>query len=314
MNIAYLIKSLFLSPRKFAENVLRFPPIAQLIPDKLAISMFYRLRFHRSIDLKHPQTFNEKLLWLTLYDRRPEYVRMVDNVEAKKWIADKLVAEGKSTQCIIPTYGVYNHFDDIDFEKMPNSFVIKTTHDSGGVVVVNDKATFDRAKAKSKLEKSLQRNYFWFSREWAYRDVPPRIIIEKKVESKETIPADYKIYCLNGKAQFALVVQGRYSQVVEDFYDRNFQPLDFHWGGHSHATQAKEKPKCWREMLDVAETLSYGYPMIRVDFFVDKNSQFFVGELTLTPASGLQGFDPEEWDYKFGAMLELPYKGEKHDN
>ena len=216
---------------------------------------------------------------------------------------------GNFDQIIIPTYGVYDSFEQIDFDKLPKSFVMKTTHDSGGVVIVNDKETFNKEKAKEKLEKSLKRNYFWFSREWAYKDVKPRIIIEKKLESEDIVPEDYKIYCLNGKARFALVVQGRFSEVSEDFYDTDWNLLPFTRGGHQTSKIKKPCPKCWNEMLEVTERVSAGFPMIRVDFFVDKYDKLYIGELTLTPASGLQAFSPEEWDYKIGDMLELPEPG-----
>lgn len=304
MNIKGIIRNLYGNPRLFIENILRYPPIANLFSDKTAIKMFYYLRFHNKIDLKDPVSFNEKLLWLTLYDRRPEYVQMVDKYEAKSWLKAKL--GGDNLDYLIPTYGIYNSFKEIDFDVLPESFVMKTTHDSGGVVIVNKKSELNRKKAEEKLEKSLSRNYFYFSREWAYKDVKPRIIIEKKLESYDIVPDDYKIYCLNGKARFALVVQGRYRDVTEDFYDINWNPLPFTRGGHRVSINRKPCPKCWTEMIRIAEAVSKGYPMIRVDFFVDKYDKLYIGELTLTPASGLQAFSPKEWDIKIGEMLELP--------
>lgn len=307
MTISGALKLLFCQPKTFLESLMRIPIIAKVIPDRAAISIFYKMRFKRRINLDNPQTFNEKILWLTLYDRQSEYTRMVDKYEAKKWMQEKLVSAGKGTSCIIPTYSVYNHYDDINFDKLPDSFVMKTTHDSGGVVVVSDKTRLDHVSAKNKLEKSLRRNYFWYTREWPYRDVRPRIIIEKKLESEEPVPKDWKIFCFNGKAKFWFIAHDRMGDIKFDFYDMNWNKFPV-VQGHPNSDIVQKKPECWEKMIECAELLSKGVPCLRVDFYIDKHGQFYVGELTLTHFSGLVPFEPEEWDYKFGSMLELPVK------
>lgn len=283
---------------------MRVPFIAKLIPDRTLISFFYYLRFKRRINLENPQSFNEKLLWLTLYDRRPEYVKMVDKYEAKDWIREKLISEGKDTKCIIPTYGIYNHYDEINFNELPDSFVMKTTHDSGGVVVVNDKVLLDEKKAKAKLEASLKRNYFWYSREWAYKDVKPRIIIEELLRGKEKSLIDYKIFCFNGVAKYLYLVQDRDIKETVDYYDMDWNHLPIKQVYDNNHKKAV-KPPCWTEMVEIAELLSKGYPFLRVDFYVDINNHFYVGELTLTPSSGLLPITPEEWDYRIGEQIDL---------
>lgn len=305
MTLRGALKLFFLRPRSFMESLMRIPFIARKISDRSFISIVYRMRFKRSINLDSPQTFNEKLLWLTLYNRRPEYVRMVDKYEAKNWIKEKLENANKDVSCIIPTYGVFNHYDDINFDELPDSFVMKTTHDSGGVVVVDDKSQIDHAAAKDKLEKSLKRNYFWYTREWPYKDVPPRIIIEKKLITVEKSPIDYKIYCFNGVAKYLYLVQDRDTQETVDYYDMNWEHLPIRQV-YPNNTKRPNKPACWPEMVEYAEYLSEGIPFLRVDFYVDKDGYFFIGELTFTPSSGLLPLTPVEWDYTFGEQLDLP--------
>lgn len=149
----------------------------KVLPDKMYLKICYKLATGKKLDLKNPQTFNEKLQWLKLYDRKPEYTRMVDKYEAKKYVAEKIGEE-----YIIPTLGVWDHFDEIDFDSLPDQFVLKCTHDSGGLVIVRDKAKLDKVAAKQKIEKSLKRNYYYSGREWPYKDVKPRIIAEKYME------------------------------------------------------------------------------------------------------------------------------------
>ncbi len=305
MNIRYVIKTLFYNPKKFIESFIQYSSLSHFISDKMAIKILYKIRFGKNINLKNPQTFNEKLLWLTLYDRRPEYNRMVDKYEAKEWIRNKM-GDGNN-QMIIPTYGIYDSFDNIDFSKLPKSFVMKTTHDSGGVIVVSNKDELDMMYARKKMEKSMRRNYFWFSREWAYRDIVPRIIIEKKLETKENSPIDYKIFCFDGKAKYLYLVQDRDIKETVDYYDMEWNHLPIKQVYNNNTKQAV-KPNCWKEMVETAEILSKGFPFLRVDFYVDKYNQYYIGELTLTPSSGLLPITPIEWDYEIGKQIVLPEK------
>ena len=307
MTIGGALKLLFCKPRIFFESLMRIPTVAKIIPDRTAISIFYRMRFHHRINLDNPQSFNEKLLWLSLFDRRHEYTQMVDKYEAKSWMRKKLESEGKNTSCIIPTYGIYNHFDDINFDDLPDSFVMKTTHDSGGVIVVSDKNQLDYTAARNKLEKSLKRNYFWYTREWPYKNVIPRIIIEKKLETTEKSPIDYKIYCFNGKAKYLYLVQDRDIQETVDYYDMDWNHLPIQQV-YPNNTKRPQKPVCWVEMVEYAELLSQGIPFLRVDFYVDKSGKCYIGELTFTPSSGLLPLTPVEWDFKLGDNLVLPEK------
>lgn len=284
--------------------------IAPLIKnDKTFLKWKYYTVFHKKLNLDNPQTYNEKLQWLKLYDRRPEYTKMVDKAEAKKYVAN-IIGEGY----IIPTLGVYNSFDDINFDNLPNQFVIKCTHDSGGVVVCKDKSTLDIKAARKKIEYGLSKTNFWGTREWPYKNVEPRIIIEQYLEDESGYELkDYKVHCFNGEPKFILVASGRYQNDIRfNFYDLNWNLMPFeksHKRIDSNITIAK--PDNLDEMLDLAKALSVNIPHLRVDFYNVKNKIYF-GELTFFPASGLGKFNPKEWDYKIGEWLSLNLNKEAH--
>lgn len=284
----------------------------KLLPDKLALKIQYKNRFLRPLNLKNPQTFNEKLQWLKLYNRKPEYSKMVDKYEAKKYVAS-IIGE----EYIIPTYGVYNSFEEIDFDALPNQFVLKCTHGSGDVVICKDKATLDIAAAKKKLTKSLKTNYYKIGREWPYKNVKPRIIVEKYMEDiplstssensnlLEVGLTDYKTYCFNGKPKMMLIASGRFSsqQTRFDYFDEDFNWLDLEWGNPRSEEQPK-RPQLFEEILKLASLLSKNIPHVRVDFYVN-GSQIYFGELTFFDGGGFTPFTPEEWDYTIGSWIEL---------
>ena len=277
--------------------------IAPLIKnDKTFLKWMYFSVFHRFPNLINPQTYNEKLLWLKLHDNQPEYTKMVDKAEAKKYVAN-IIGE----EYIIPTLGVYNSFDEINFAKLPNQFVIKCTHDSGGVVICKDKHSFDMDKARKKIEYGLCKTNFWGTREYPYKKVLPRIIIEQYMEDESGYELkDYKVHCFNGEPKFILVASGRQQNDIRfNFYDLNWKLLPFeksHKRIDSKITIAK--PDNLDKMLNLAKSLSRDIPHLRVDFYNVRNKIYF-GELTFFPASGLGKFNPEEWDYKIGEWLSL---------
>lgn len=273
--------------------------------DKKYLQKNFECIMGKELDLDNPQTFNEKLQWLKLYDRKPEYTTMVDKYAVKKYVAD-IIGE----EYIIPTLGVWNHFDEIDFDKLPNQFVLKCTHDSGGIVICKDKNKLDLKSAKKKIEKCLKRNYYWSSREWPYKNVKRRIIAEKYMTTSEMddLP-DYKIHCFNGEPKFILYCSERFSKTgtKEDFLDTNWSNLPFKRPGLKCSDKILEKPSRLNEMLELAKILSTNIPFLRCDFYEIKGKVYF-GELTFFPASGLEAFEPEEWDYKLGDWLKLPIK------
>ena len=227
---------------------------------------------------------------------------MVDKYEAKKYVADKIGEE-----YIIKTLGVWDKFDDIDFSTLPNQFVLKTTHDSGGVVICKDKSTFDIKIAKEKLEKTLKRNYCFMNREWPYKNVKPRIIAEEyMVDESGYELKDYKFFCFDGKVKVLFVAKDRTKANEEtkfDFFDENFNHLPF-TNGHPNSEPPYVKPQNFEKMKELAEVLSKDIPHLRVDFY-NINGKIYFGELTFFHWSGLTPFEPEEWDYKLGSWINL---------
>ena len=277
----------------------------KFLPDKSYLKLYYFVKFKKTLNLKNPQTYNEKLQWLKLYDRKDIYTTMVDKYEVKKYVAD-IIGE----EYIIPTLGVWDKFDDIDFDALPNQFVLKCTHDSGGLVIIKDKAKLNKVQAKKKIEKSLKTNYYLVGREWPYKNVPRKIIAERYMEDRETQELrDYKFFCFNGevKALFVATDRGNINEETKfDFYDENFNHLPF-LNGHPNAIKEIKKPINFDKMKELASKLSKGIPQIRVDFYEIDGGIYF-GELTFFHHSGLTPFKPEEWDYKFGEYIKLPIK------
>lgn len=196
----------------------RYPQMLSWMNDEKCLGFWYKYRFGTRLNLKNPKTFNEKIQWLKLYDRNPLYTTMVDKYEAKKYVAS-IIGE----EYIIPTLGVWDKFDDIDFDKLPNQFVLKCTHDSGGLAVCKDKKVFDINAARKRINRSLKRNFYWIGREWPYKDVRPRIIAEQYMENSDgrTELSDYKFYCFNGKPEYCHVISDRTQNETMDFFDMN---------------------------------------------------------------------------------------------
>ncbi len=273
------------------------------MPDKPYIELKYWACMGKRLTLKNPQTYNEKLQWLKLYDRKPEYSIMVDKYEAKRYISERI-----GDKYIIPTLGIWERFDDIDFSKLPNQFVLKCTHDSGGLVICRDKTNFNCEIAKKKINKSLRKNYYLQSREWPYKNVKPRILAEQYMEDTATYELrDYKFFCFDGAVKALFIASDRQKEGIEtkfDFYDVNFIHLPF-TNGHPNADIPPLKPERYDEMILLAQKLSAGLPHLRVDFY-EVNGNVFLGELTFSHWSGFQPFSPQEWDQVFGDWLKLP--------
>ena len=252
-------------------------------------------------DLDNPTTYNEKLQWLKLNDFHEEYALLVDKYEAKEIVRKRI-----GDNYIIPTLGVYDNFDEINFDLLPNQFVLKTTHDSGGVVVCHDKKKFNKNSACKKLEKSLRRNYFYEHREYPYKNIKPRIIAEQyMVDESGTELKDYKFFCFDGVPRMLLIVSGRGKDQRQDFYDMDFNLLPVYRKEHPNSGIARMKPFSFEKMKDLAKQLSSGIPHVRVELY-DIQGDVYFGELTFYSGSGNIPFEPEEWDYKIGEWLKLP--------
>ena len=277
---------------------------------KLLIKVLYRLQLGKKLNLDFPKTFTEKLQWLKFYDHNPIYHQMVDKYEVKKFVAD-IIGE----KYIIPTLGVWDSFEEIDFDSLPDKFVLKTTNGGGssGVVICTDKATFDKRTAKEKLEKSMANDIYKAMGEWAYKDVPKRILAEKFMISIKknvlTDLTDYKFFCFNGEPHYCQVIRDRNSNETIDFYDMEWNHLPFVGLNPvaRNGVQPVVRPLHLDKMIEICHKLSKDMSFSRIDLYVIDDEEFF-GEITLYPASGYGKFIPEEWDLTIGEILKLPNK------
>lgn len=278
----------------------------QILPDDLYLRALYLVKIHRPLRLNHPQTFNEKLQWLKLHNRNPEFTRMVDKFEAKAYVAERIGEE-----YIIPTLGVWDRFDEIDFDALPDRFVLKCTHDSGGLVICRDKSTLDFAAARDKIEACLKRNYYWEYREWPYKDVKPRIIAEEYLPGENGELLDYKFMCFNGEMKSCMVCSQRQSGngLHVDNYDIQWKKQPFE-RGYPSTDMEQPKPEHFDTMVAMAEELAKDLPFIRVDFY-ENGGRVYFGELTFFPGSGVARFNPPEWDAILGSWIQLPEQDEK---
>ena len=276
----------------------------QWLPDDIYLKLVYWAEIGKTLNLENPQTFNEKIQWLKIHDRKAEYTRLVDKYEVKKYIADSIGEE-----YVIPTLGVWDCFDDIDFRKLPDRFVLKCTHDSGGIVIVKDKKNFDLEAARKKLEKALMSNYYYLRREWPYKNVKPRILAETYMEEEGSSElSDYKFMCFNGKVKCSFTCTERYSDsgLKVTFYDKewNIMPFERHY---PKCETPLIKPCNYDKMIELAEKLSKDLIFARIDFY-EINGKVYFGEITFYPGSGMEEFEPEEWDEKLGSWIDLKIK------
>lgn len=279
-----------------------FVKLPWLISDKKFLEYKFKIHLKKELNLENPQTFNEKLQWLKLYDRRPEYSRMVDKAEAKKYVAEII-----GDKHIIPTIGIWDTFDEIDFSTLPDQFVLKTTHGCGGIIICKDKSKLDLKAVKKEIDFSFKHNYFVYGREWPYKSVKPRIIVEKLMIDESGVELkDYKFFCFNGVPKALFIATDRPHDTRFDFYDMKFNHLPF-TNGHENATKPILKPKNFELMIDLASKLSQNIPQVRVDFY-NINGEVFFGEMTFFHWGGMVPFEPEEWDYTFGSWIKLPNK------
>lgn len=274
---------------------------AYLLPDKLYLRWYFRLRVGHKLNLKNPRTYNEKLQWLKINDRQSKYSRMVDKYEVKQFVASII-----GDKYVIPTLGIWNSVREIDFNKLPNQFVIKCTHDSGGVIVCKDKSNFDIKRAKRNLSKWLNKNYYYRNREWPYRNVNPRIIAEKYMVDESGIELkDYKIFCFDGVPRMIEVDFDRFTEHKRNIYDTNWNLQKFSIQYPNDKTRIIERPKELEKMIELASILSANIPHVRVDLY-NVSGEIYFGELTFYHGSGCENFIPEYWNKIFGEWVELP--------
>ena len=294
-------KTFFMILRK-ASTFLAEKGFFNILPDEVYLKMRYKLCIGKKLDLDNPRTFNEKLQWLKINNRKNDYVTMVDKVLAKEFVGN-IIGE----KYIIPTIGCWNRAEEIDFDKLPNQFVLKCNHDSGGIVICKDKSLFNKQKAIKKLNKALKRTPYFVTREWPYKNVQRKILAEPYIEDNITRDLrDYKFFAFNGEVKAMFIASERQNKNIStkfDFFDSDFNFLPI-INGHPNSEIKPKKPCKFDEMKEMAEKLSIGLPHIRIDFY-EANGNVYFGELTFFHYGGMVPFEPQEWDEVFGAWIDL---------
>ncbi len=274
-----------------------------ILSDKSFIEKMYKARLGKKLDLKNPKTFTEKMNWLKLYDRRPEYTIMADKYAVREYITEKIGEE-----YLVPLLGVWDNADDVDFSELPEKFVLKCNHNSD-VTICMDKSKIDEKEIKEKLSRQLKDDYYLHKREWPYKNIPRKIICEKYMENtngKELF--DYKLFCFNGKVKIIEVNSGRFTDHLrEDHYDKEWNHIDVTIGGYPSAGDIFDKPVFFDALCELSEKLASGIPLVRVDFNYWDGKLYF-GELTFFHSAGFTTFEPEEINMLWGSWIQLPKK------
>ena len=273
---------------------------SRIFSDKASIKLKYRFLMKKKLNLKEPKTFNEKLNWIKLYYRKPIMTTMVDKYEVKKLVSN-LIGE----EYVIPSIAIYDKWDDIEFDKLEAPFVLKTTHSSGVIAVVKDKETFDYETTKKKFNKSLRQNYFYSCREWPYKNVKPRIIVEKFIkDSKEDNLPVYKFFCFNGEPYLVQTIKNdKTTYETIDYFDMDWKRLDLRQN-FNNSEVPLDKPNNFEKMKELASKLSSGFPFVRVDLY-SVDGKIYFSEFTFFSDAGYQRFYPDEWDLKLGEKIVL---------
>lgn len=292
---------LFLIDPVYRFNVLRSHGLCKHMPDEEYLKRLFKIKVGKNLDLENPVTFNEKLQWLKLHDRNPLYPILVDKYAVKGWVSERIGSEH-----VIPTYGVWKRFSHIEFDALPERFVLKCTHDSGGLVICSNRSEFDYHSARRIIERSLRRNYYWVAREWPYKEVAPRVIAEEYIQSDcdcESI-YDYKVLCFAGVPKLIELHKGRFVNHTQDWYDTSWNRLAIQQPNIPISSNEDTAPLFLEEMLELSAKLSNGLPHVRVDWYHSGEKLLF-GEMTLYDGAGLEPFLNEDDDIMIGNMINL---------
>lgn len=285
--------------RRTITNPLQYE-LCKLIPDKVYLKHRYRRLMGKNLNLDPPVTYNEKLNWMKLNDRDPLYTRLADKLTAREYVRERIGEE-----YLVPLLGVWDRPEDIDFDMLPNQFVLKCTHDSGSYIVCKDKNAFDKKRAVAGLKQCQKTNFFYFSREWAYKNIRPRIIAEKYLEDindRET--RDYKFFLFDGIPRFFYIATDRgIGQTKFDYFDMEFHHLDVRQH-YPNSEKSLAKPQNFAQMIEMSQKLAAGLRHVRVDFY-DVNGRVYFSEFTFYNNGGVTPYDPETWDYSFGKWLRI---------
>lgn len=293
--------NLFVRTLKHLVWMLNQGKLLHVVPDSTYLKMMYMLEMGKKLDLDNPRTFNEKLQWLKIHNRKPIYTTMVDKYEVESYVTS-LIGE----EYVIPTLGVWDSFDEIDFNSLPDAFVLKCTHDSGGLVICKNKQDFNINEAKKKIERCFKFNFYWHGREWPYKDVKPRIIAEPYIVDKELMELrDYKFFCFSGCVKFLKIDFNRFTNHQANYYSRDRKLLPVGESAFPYDANKEIKfPSQYEKMVSLAEKLSKDIPFVRVDFY-QANEKVLFGEITFYPTSGFGKWSDDNYDVLFGDWIDL---------
>lgn len=277
----------------------------RFLPDKLYIKLYYRIALKRKLNLESPVTFNEKIQWLKFNNRSPFFTMVSDKYKVRPYVGEKI-----GDKYLVKLLGVWDSFDEINFNQLPNRFVLKCNHDSGGLAICYDKNNFDIKNARRIIEASLKRNFFYVGREWQYKNIKPKIICEELLcDEQGNVPVDYKISCFNGKVDNIMVCIERFTKTGVKFYffDKEWQLLRLNRGDEKLPLDfTLPKPDNLEEMINIAEQLSEPFTYARIDLY-NLNGKVYFSEITLSPNSGFDSDITYETDLMFGKKLKIPY-------
>lgn len=294
----------YVEDKKYRKRINLFI-FGKYMTDEQYLKWLYKLSTGKNLDLNNPKTYTEKMQWLKLYDHNPMYTIMQD-----KYLVREIIKEKIGEEYLIPQYGVWKSVDEIDFSILPDQFVLKCNHDYNSVIICKDKGTFNFDAAKKKLDLALKNDFWKNGRQWAYKDIPRRIIAEKFMKNgDEDYLTDYKFFCFNGEPKIMYCSKDKAENPTTDFFDMDYNRLQI-MSRDPNSLVPPEKPVQFEKMKELAHILSVGYPHIRVDFYVI-NGFIYFGELTMYHNSGLIPFKPQEWEEKMGEWIELPKRSHK---
>ena len=272
--------------------------ICRHMPDEMYLQWQFHHIYGKWLDLKNPKTYADKLAWLKLHEKDSRLTKLVDKYEVRDYVKSVIGEE-----YLIPCLGVYNNTDEIPWNELPEKYVLKCTHDSASVILHKSNDDFDKENAIKSLNQHLGRNMYWYAREYAYKDVPPRIICEGFLDDNGKAPSDYKFMCFDGEPIYVILDMDRFSDHHRDCYDMNWVKQDFSTD-HEQSPITQPKPEGFEEMKELARKLSSGFKHVRVDLY-NVSGLIYFGEMTFFPWGGPIWFKPDEWNYRFGEMIKL---------
>lgn len=320
MDIKHILKAgiKFFANSDYRFSILSAKGFYNNVPDEEYLKKLYKVKVGRELNLENPQTFTEKLNWLKVYDHNPRYTMLADKYQVREWVAETIGEE-----YLVPLLGVFDSADEINFDLLPDKFALKCTHNSGeGMCLCRDKSQLDTDNVVRRLNIALKKNYYQAGREWAYKNIVPRIICEEMLECERVDELfntiiNYKFYCFDGEPRFLYVAidnteNGKKNGTKLNILDLNWEKTPFYRTDHAPINDEIKKPADFDKMIDISRKLAAGFPFARVDLYY-VNDKIYFSEMTFCPGAGIAPFFPQEWERKIGDWITLPISSGKVD-